>query len=292
MRTLGATRRARLAWRVLLYGGAIFVGLPLAFSHVMTRTYRPDALSQPMRPWQEAPLTSEGLRLRAWLARGDPARPAAVVVHGLGDTLESYREHARVLQDRGYTVILPDLRGHGGSEGSHTTLGGRERHDVRAAMQHLRDRGLAGHGLVLVGHSMGAVAVLLAAVDQPDLRAVIVEAPYDTYRDSVAHHARILYGLPRWVPIIPLAIAAAEWRAGFDADDIDAVAAARRVRAPLLAIVDGTDDRMPDAVVRRVYDAHPGPKRLWVADGVYHVGAVFHPDYRKRIVGFLQDNGL
>jgi uncharacterized protein len=292
MRTLGTTRRARILWRVVLYGTALFVGVPLAFSHVMTRTYRPDALSQPTRPWEDAPLMSEGLRLRAWIARGDPERPAGVVVHGLGDTLESYREHARVLQDRGFTVILPDLRGHGGSEGNHTTLGGRERHDVRAAMDYLRAKGLARNGLVLMGHSMGAVAVLLAAADQTDLRAVIVEAPYDTYRDSVAHHARILYGLPRWVPIIPLAIAAAEWRAGFDADDIDAVAAARRIRAPLLAIVDGADDRMPEAVVRRVYDAHPGPKRLWVADGVSHVGAVFHTDYRKQITAFLEANGL
>jgi uncharacterized protein len=292
MKALGTTRRARMAWRVLLYGGAVFVGLPLAFAHVMTRAYRPDAVSQPTRPWQQVTLTSEGLRLRAWIARGAPGKPAAVVVHGLGDTLESYREHARVLQDRGFTVILPDLRGHGGSEGSYTTLGGRERYDVRAAMDYLRAQGLARNGLLLMGHSMGAVAVLLAAVDQPDLRAVIVEAPYDTYRDSIAHHARILYGLPRWVPIIPLAIAAAEWRGGFDADEIDAVAAARRVHAPLFAIVDGTDDRMPEAVVRRVYDAHPGPKRLWVADGVYHVGAVFHADYRSQIVAFLEENGL
>jgi uncharacterized protein len=292
MKALGSTRRARILWRIGLYGTALFVGVPLAFSHVMTRSYRPDRVSQPSRPWLDAPLVSEGLHLRAWVARGDPAKPAAVVVHGLGDTLESYREHARLFQERGFTVIMPDLRGHGGSEGSYTTLGGRERHDVRAAMDYLRTQGLARNGLLLMGHSMGAVAVLLAAADQGDLRAVIVEAPYDTYRDSIAHHARILYGLPRWVPIIPLAIAAAEWRAGFDADDIDAVAAARRIHAPLLAIVDGADDRMPEPVVRRVYDAHPGPKRLWVAEGASHVGAVFNPDYRKQIVGFLEENGL
>jgi pimeloyl-ACP methyl ester carboxylesterase len=139
---------------------------------------------------------------------------------------------------------------------------------------------------------MGAVAVLLAAADQDDLRAVIVEAPYDTYRNTVTHHAKLLYGLPAWVPIIPLAIRAAEWRAGFDADDIDVVQAARRIRAPLLAIVDGADPRMTEAIVRRVFDAHPGPKRLWVADGVDHVGAIQHPDYRRQVSGFLEANGL
>ena len=44
--------------------------------------------------------------------------------------------------------------------------------------------------------------------------------------------------------------------------------------------------------MRRVVDAHPGPKQLWVAAGVDHVGAIDHPDYRRQVLGFLEDNGL
>jgi alpha-beta hydrolase superfamily lysophospholipase len=258
----------------------------------MTKTYKSSSLGRPPRDYEELALVSDGLKLRAWLARGDAQKPAVVIVHGLGDSLESYLEHTRIFRERGQTVLLLDLRGHGGSEGRLTTLGGLESHDVRAAMQHLRDQGLAANGLELMGHSMGAVAVLLAAADQKDLRAVLVEAPYDTYRNTVAHHAKLLYGLPGWVPIIPLAIKASEWRAGFDADSIDCVAAARRIHAPLLAIVDGDDPRMTEPVVRRIVDAHPGPHRLWVAAGADHVGAIFNPDYRKTVTGFLVENGL
>jgi len=278
--------------RLALYGGAFFVGVPLAFSHVMTKTYRAESPGRPTRGYEELTLVSEGLKLRAWLCKGDPAKPAAVVIHGLGDSLESYLEHAELFKKRGYAVLLVDLRGHGASEGRHTTLGAREYADVRAGMQYLRGHGLAKNGIVLMGHSMGSVAVLLAAADQPDVRAVIVEAPYDTYRSTVAHHAKLLYGLPAWVPIIPLAIKAAEWRAGFSADATDAVAAARRIKAPLFAIVDGADPRMTEEIVRRVLDAHPGPKRLWVCPGVDHVGAVFHPDWAKQVGGFLDEHGL
>jgi hypothetical protein len=49
---------------------------------------------------------------------------------------------------------------------------------------------------------------------------------------------------------------------------------------------------MPEAVVRRVYDAHPGPKRLWVAPGVDHVGAITLPDHWARVNAFLEENGL
>jgi hypothetical protein len=292
MKSLGRTRAQRIALRVVLYGGAIFIGLPLVFSHVMTRTYPAGFSETPASGFEVIELISGELELRAWIASGREDKAAFVIVHGLGDSLESYVEHARPLRERGHTVLLLDLRGHGGSEGRHTTLGGLESQDVRAAMQHLRDTGLAREGIALMGHSMGSVAVLLAAADQPDARAVIVEAPYDTYRNTIAHHARLLYHLPSWVPIVPLSIRAAEWRAGFDADEIDTVAAAKRIDAPLLAIVDGLDQRMPEAVVRRVVEAHSGPSRVWVADGVDHVGAFFHPDWEETVLSFLDEHAI
>jgi pimeloyl-ACP methyl ester carboxylesterase len=251
---------------------------------------------QPTHPappgYEEGRVVSEGLRLRTWTLKGKADRAAIVVGHGVGDTLESFTDLAGRLNAHGHTVLLLDFRGHGGSDDAYTTLGGREREDVRAAAQSLRDHGLAKSGLVFMGFSMGAVAVLRAAVDQPDVKAVIAEAPYDTYRNNVAHHAWLLYKLPRWVPIIPIAIAFAGWRAGFDPDEVDAVAASRRLRAPLLAIVDGADDRMPEPVVRRILDAHPGPKRLWIAEGAGHVGASLTPGYWPAVLGFLDQSGI
>lgn len=286
MRSLFATRRARWLARLALYGGFVLIGLPLAFSQVLVGTVRqPTTAASP--PWTETPLEADGLHLRSWLVRGEPSAPAVVIAHGVGDSLESYRELGETFHRRGHTVLLLDLRGHGGSAGRVTTLGGAEREDVRAGMRMLRARGLARHGFVLLGASMGAVAVLRAAAAEPDVRAVIAEAPYDTYRETAARHAELYYGLPGWLPLIPAAIAVAEWRAGFDADEVDAVAAARSVRAPLLAIVDGADPRMPEAVVRRVFDAHPGPKRLWIAPGAPHAGAAYAPGYWPAVLGFL-----
>jgi uncharacterized protein len=286
-----AARRHPVPARIFFYTFVVLVAVPLAFSHVLLSGHR-GPVSAPSGGFEEAFVTSEGLRIRTWTAAGRPDRAAVVVVHGLGDSLESFLDTAHRFRRRGHTVLLLDQRAQGGSEGRHVTMGAREREDVRAALDHLQGRGLAPRGLVLVGHSMGAVSVLRAAAGRPDLRAVVVEAPFDTYRATVAHHARLLYGLPSWVPIIPLSIFFAEWRGGFDADDVDAVAAARDIRAPLLAIVDGTDPRMPEAVVRRVFDAHPGPKRLWVAPGVDHVGATFHRDYWPTVLGFLDDHGV
>lgn len=285
------TRRARWTARIVLYGGFLLAGLPFALSQLMLGTVRQPAHPAPP-PFEEGWIRSEGLRLRSWTVRGRPDKAAVVVAHGLGDTLETFTGVALRLNARGHTVLLLDMRGHGASEGRYTTLGGREREDVRAAMAALRSRGLAGKGFVLMGYSLGAASVLRAAAREPDVRAVVVEAPFDTYRETIAWHGKLYYGLPRWFPLTPLAIAIAEWRAGFDADDVDVVAAARETHAALLAIADGDDVRMPERVVRRVYDAHPGPKAFWLAPGVDHVGASQLSEYWPKVLGFLEAQGI
>jgi len=290
--SLARGRGRRIVLRTILYSAAILVGLPLAFAHVMTRAHRGPFSPTPPAGWDALSLRADGLRLRAWTAPGRPGRAAVVVAHGVGDSLESFTDFGRSLRARGHPVLLLDLRGHGGSEGRLSTLGGHESRDVRAALDHLRGDPAGQEGVIVIGFSMGAVAALLASAGRDDVRAVVAEAPYDTYRETIRHHAWLLYRIPRWLPIVPLSIAAAEWRAGFDADEVDAVAAARRLRAPLLAIVDGADDRMPEAVVRRVFDAHRGPGRLWVAPGAGHVGASLLPDYWPVLTGFLQEHGL
>jgi uncharacterized protein len=286
-----STRRRRVLLRVVFYGAALFLALPIAFCSVMTSVPRQD-IAAPAAGYEEIRIESEGLKLRGWLARTDGPRPAVLIVHGFGDNLESYQDIGNLFRRRGHSVLLVDLRAHGGSEGRRTTLGDHEREDVRRAMDRLRHDGLAASGIVVLGYSLGAVASLLACVDQPDVRAILVESPFDTLRETIAHHGELLYQLPRWLPIGPIAIAFAEIHAGFDADRVDAVAAARALRAPLLAVAGGDDVRMPERVVRRIYDAHRGPKRLWVVPRATHVAAMLHPDYDLTIVTFLEEQGL
>jgi pimeloyl-ACP methyl ester carboxylesterase len=291
MAPVNLLRRHPITARIVLYGTALLVGLPVAFCRLQTSAIRqPKAPVRP--PYVQLTIEVDGLHLRAWLATGSKNRPAVVIVHGLSDSLESYADVGDTLHARGHTVLLLDLRGHGGSQGRVTTLGAREREDVRAAMEHLRRESLADRGLILMGWSMGAAAVLRAAADRDDVRAVIVESPYDTYRETIARHASVIYHLPAWVPLIPISIQFAEWWGGFDADEVDAVAAARRIRAPLLAIADGDDALMPEEVVRRIYAAHPGPKELWVAPGMPHVSARLDADYWPHVMRFLESQGL
>jgi pimeloyl-ACP methyl ester carboxylesterase len=288
VKSLLATRARRLL-ALALCAAAAAGALPFVLSQQLLWTLRQPTSPAPP-PWREIGLDSGGLRLRAWLAAGDPARPAVVFVHGHSDSLESQRGPGERLLRLGHTVLLVDLRAHGGSAGRYTTLGGLERDDVRAGLAELRRRGLGASGFALVGCSMGAVSVLRAAAEEADVRAVVAEAPYDDYRSTIHHHARLYVPLPEWLPVVDAAIAAAEWRAGFRAADVSAVEAARRMRSRLLLILDENDPRMPEPVVRRVLDAHPGPKRLWIARGAGHAEGARAPGYWDTVLAFLAED--
>ncbi len=283
------SHRRRRHWieRIVFYSLVVFVAIPMAFCRVLTHVPRMEPTGPPVGFEQIWPTSADGVRLRLWFRQVSPDRPAVLIVHGLGDTMESYVDVASVFARRGHSVALIDLRAHGGSSGRQTTMGGLESEDVRAALGWLAAGHHAPHGTILSGYSAGAVACLRAAVGRADVRAVIVEAPFDSYRHTVTRHAWLFYRIPSWFPLIPITVRFAGWSAGFDPDDVDAVAAAGALRVPLLAVVDGSDPRMPEAVVRRVFDAHPGPKSLWVAPGVPHVGAVLRHDYWPTISRFL-----
>src|SRR5258706_8174975 len=97
--------------RLVFYALVVFLAVPFAFSGVLLRG-APQPASPPPASYLRGSVVSEGLRLRTWTRRGSDTRPAGVIVHGLGDTLESYVDRADVLSSRGHTVLLVDLRAH------------------------------------------------------------------------------------------------------------------------------------------------------------------------------------
>lgn len=85
-----------------------------------------------------------------------------MIVHGLGDHGLRYASLAEALAHRGYAVMVPDLRGHGESEGRRGDVGSfREfTSDVGDTVSALRRSLPQGVPLSLIGHSMGGLVVL------------------------------------------------------------------------------------------------------------------------------------
>ena len=111
-------------------------------------------------------LTSDGVELatREWLVEGQ-AHGVVVLVHGFAASKDDRNVVglAERLGERNLDVLSYDARGHGESGGT-CTLGDLEARDVAAAVALARSRGTP---IVLVGASMGGVAVLRHAARPP-----------------------------------------------------------------------------------------------------------------------------
>lgn len=93
----------------------------------------------------------------------DPAQPAVVLLHGAGMDHTAWALHDRWFAHHGYSVLAPDLPGHGRSPGGplKTIV---EMADWTAAL-------IAASGAAkarLVGHSMGSLVALETAARHPD----------------------------------------------------------------------------------------------------------------------------
>ena len=229
--------------------------------------------------------TEDGFRLTAWwMPKGKPERAPVVILHGLGASKAHMIDYILLAQEQGNPTLAIDFRGHGGSDPSLTSIGFYESRDAEAAMEFVRTRG-AGDP-VLWGTSMGAVSALLAAARDGSAAGVIADAPFDTYRNTVLHHAKLFYGLSEF-PLITLAMPMIESRARFRVDEVDCLRAAEQIRSPMLVLAGEEDVRMPPEMVKTIYDRAVGPKEFWVIPGEGHENRGFGQEFREKIGKFL-----
>jgi dipeptidyl aminopeptidase/acylaminoacyl peptidase len=109
-----------------------------------------------------------------FLARGDTPKPTAVILHGIPG-IEKNHDLAHALRDNGWNSLIFHYRGCWGSEGHYVLRTIPD--DVQAAVDDLcsgRYPQVDHERLVLVGHSLGGWAAVLAAAADPRPRAVAI----------------------------------------------------------------------------------------------------------------------
>ena len=129
----------------------------------------PDKYFVPIKATDEHWRNDDGTEARGWLLRGAEGAPAVVLLHSYGaDRSWLLNLGVKINETTNYTVLWPDLRGHGeNAPVSTTTFGTREAADVRAAVSFLRGlktpqgRTLTTARIGLYGVELGAYAALL-----------------------------------------------------------------------------------------------------------------------------------
>ena len=237
--------------------------------------------------------SADRVPLEAWWvppAEGESSR-AAVLVHGWdGDKSDEHViETASIYVRAGYGVLLLDLRGNGGSGGERRTLGYKETRDVQGALAWLDEEGFEPGEVVLHGWSMGGATVVRSAPGT-GVAAVIEEAGYADLPLLLRRQLPETTGLPSLFS--PGVFLAAKLFLGFDPWAVQPSEDAARLReegVPLFVIHSTDDEVVPFEHAELFESAYP-EARLWKIEGLGHVEAYTHREYRQKLLSFLSEN--
>lgn len=186
-----------------------------------------------------------GGRLSGWWL---PARPGApypdttvVLMHGWGANKSDLLPLANPFHAAGYCVLMLDAHNHGDSDARGVSSMPKFAEDVQAALDWLQQQHPdESRQRVLVGHSVGAAAVLLAAARGAEVDAVVAMASFVHPKRMMKRHLHRLRFLPGLVNLIAAYV---QWVIGHRFDDIAPIISLKRIQVPVL-LVHGDADRV------------------------------------------------
>jgi fermentation-respiration switch protein FrsA (DUF1100 family) len=240
--------------------------------------------------------SASGARLAGWYAEHEDAQAAVLLLHGLRASRRQMAERAQLLHAAGFATLAIDLQGHGESEGDAITAGWRERDDVRAAVQWLKERQPARR-LGVIGISLGGAATLLAgpradgreAASAPlAIDALVLESVYPTIDEAV--HARIDAELgPLAHLLTPALLTQFELRLSIDTALVRPIDHIAACGAPVLFLAGNQDLGTPLPQSLRLFETARDPKTLVVFEGAGHVDLCRHDRalWEREVLAFL-----
>ena len=236
--------------------------------------------------------TANARQLHAWLIRapqqeqGKP-QPAVVVVHGWGGNAAMMLPLARPLHEAGFAALFIDTRCHGASDDDSFTSLPRFAEDAEHAFAWLAAQpGIDPQRIALLGHSVGAGAVLFAASRTPQVAAVVSVAAFS---HPVAMMRRLLAA--KRLPERPLGRYILDYvqkTIGHRFDDIAPLTTIARIRRPVLLVHGEDDEVVPIVEARQIYAARGDtPVELMTIAGNHDSFADLE-GHIDQLTGFLQ----
>ncbi len=197
--------------------------------------------------------------LDCWYIPSVSKRGMVIMFHGYGSSKSALIENAAGFYGMGFSVLMVDFMGSGGSEGNSTTIGYDESQEVKSCYDYVAQKG--EKNIILYGGSMGAAAILKAMNDyniKP--QGVIIECPFGSmYRTVCARFHNM------GIPTFPMASLLTFWGGienGFWAFSYKPSEYAKAVKCPALLMYGARDKNVSRGEIDEIYGNLGGSKEL------------------------------
>ena len=221
-----------------------------------------------------SPAGPNPIKLSAWWVYRDSARgkPTVVFLAGNGGLDPgAFDDEIRLCCNMGFNCLLLDQRGYGASSGELLSHGWYEREDFAAAVDTIVGRyGMDAHRVSIWGFSMGASNTVIIAAARPEIKSVLLYAPWSDPLPMAVHYVWRSYSVPKLLLYFPVwaAIQIGTWQNGGGV--FDPAEEAGKVRCPALVVYGDADDIVPPELALKLYRSLAGPKERVVIPGAHH----------------------
>jgi uncharacterized protein len=205
--------------------------------------------------------------LEAWHVKISPSKGTVILFHGYSGEKSALISRAEQFTKMGYSTLLVDFMGSGGSEGDGTTLGYTESREVRDCYEYVAATG--EKNIHLFGTSMGAAAILKSLQDYVmNPSSIILECPFGSFYQTVCARFDMM-----GVPSFPMAGVLTFWggfQQGYWFFGHNPTKYAKSVNCPALLLYGEDDDRVSMKETKEIYQNMKGKKVLVTYPGVGH----------------------
>lgn len=220
--------------------------------------------------------TPDGYRLTAveFPADDPDSERWALLLHGYTGWKEEMYQFACWYHEQGYSVLVPDLRCQGESEGDFIGMGWTDHYDCTLWVDHILEQ-CPEADIVLHGQSMGAATALIMAGDpevSEHIKAVVSDSAYTEAYEMFGDKITEWFHLPA-APFVDSACVMLRLRGGYDLKDASPLRAVAASGIPTL-FIHGDEDRMIDVGMSyELYEAAACEKELFIVEGAGHAQA-------------------
>lgn len=194
----------------------------------------------------------------------------AIVIHGYTGQGQDMVYFAQEYYNRGFNVLVVDLRGHGQSEGDYIGMGWHDRLDIIDWSNYIINNN-PDSKIILHGVSMGAATVMMATGENlpNNIKVAIEDCGYTSIWDEFAMQLELLYKLPTF-PALNAASAVCKIRAGYMLEEGSCVEQLKKSKTPTLFIHGNLDKFVPYEMLDIVYQSANCEKQKLVIEGAAH----------------------
>ena len=204
--------------------------------------------------------TADSLKLNGWyISAGDTNANTILVLHDWNESKILKLNFAKQMHDRGFNVMLIDLRAHGNSEGKIFSPGILSVSDVKAVLDTLFAIPFSNH-VAIFGSGLSSGIALQSALYDGRADALVLQCPFNSFSEWVKKYAQKKWG-PGYFIFHAVLQRKLEEQMLMPLKDFNLTGISTLVETPMLLIVAGDDDLYNPMDSYAVYDSSAAEKK-------------------------------